>query len=82
MNLAFSEVNGQAAQPVPLASLKLSMVVYGQKLDGNPPVERTKQLTPPSFRRDVKLGVPCLGASYRRPKLAGKARYNSPLKIK
>ena len=29
-------VSGQAAQPVPLASLKLSMAVYGQKLDGRP----------------------------------------------
>ena len=29
-------VNGQAVQPVPLASLKLSMAVYGQKLDGRP----------------------------------------------
>ena len=55
-----SGVNGQAAQPVPLASLKLSMAVYGQKLDGRPPDERPKQLTPPSFGRDVKLGVPCL----------------------
>ena len=31
-----SEVSGQAVQPVPLASLKLSMAVYGQKLDGRP----------------------------------------------
>ena len=29
-------VSGQAAQPVPLASLKLNMAVYGQKLDGRP----------------------------------------------
>ena len=29
-------VSGQAVQPVPLASLKLSMAVYGQKLDGRP----------------------------------------------
>ena len=29
-------VSGQAAQSVPLASLKLSMAVYGQKLDGRP----------------------------------------------
>ena len=29
-------VSGQAAQPVPLASLKLSIAVYGQKLDGRP----------------------------------------------
>ena len=29
-------VSRQAAQPVPLASLKLSMAVYGQKLDGQP----------------------------------------------
>ena len=29
-------VSGQAAQPVLLASLKLSMAVYGQKLDGRP----------------------------------------------
>ena len=30
------EVSGQAVQPVPLASLKLSMALYGQKLDGRP----------------------------------------------
>ena len=29
-------VSGQAVQPIPLASLKLSMAVYGQKLDGRP----------------------------------------------
>ena len=29
-------VSGQAVQPVPLASLKLSMAVYVQKLDGRP----------------------------------------------
>ena len=29
-------VSGQAVQPKPLASLKLSMAVYGQKLDGRP----------------------------------------------
>ena len=29
-----SGVSGQGAQPVPLAQLKLSMAVYGQKLDG------------------------------------------------
>ena len=29
-------VSGQAVQPAPLASLKLSMAVYGQKLDGRP----------------------------------------------
>ena len=29
-------VIGQAAQPVPLALLKSSMAVYGQKLDGRP----------------------------------------------
>jgi len=28
------------------------MAVYGQKLDGRPPDERPKQLTPPSFGRD------------------------------
>ena len=28
--------SGQAVQPKPLASLKLSMAVYGQKLDGQP----------------------------------------------
>ena len=31
-----SGVSGQAVQPKPLASLKLSMAVYGQKLDGRP----------------------------------------------
>ena len=59
-----TRVSGQAAQPVPLAQLKLSMAVYGQKLDRRPPDERPKQLTPPSFERDVKLGVPCLDAAY------------------
>ena len=34
---------GQAAQPVPLASLKLSMAVYGRKLDERPPDERSNQ---------------------------------------
>ena len=29
-------VSGQAVQPAPLASLMLSMAVYGQKLDGRP----------------------------------------------
>ena len=29
-------VSGQAVQPKPLASLKLSMAVYGRKLDGRP----------------------------------------------
>ena len=29
-------VSGQAAQPVPITSLKLSMAVWGQKLDGRP----------------------------------------------
>ena len=32
----FSEASGQVAQPVLLASLKLSMAVYGDKLDGQP----------------------------------------------
>ena len=31
-----SGVSGQAAQPVLIASLKLSMAVYGQNLDGRP----------------------------------------------
>ena len=31
-----SGVSGQAVQPIPLASLKLSIAVYGQKLDGRP----------------------------------------------
>ena len=31
-------------------------------MDGLPD-ERPKQLTPPSFGRDVKLGVPCLDAA-------------------
>ena len=56
-------VSGQAAQPVPLAQLKLSMVVYGQNWMGDLPDERPKQLTLPSFGRDVKLGVPCLDAA-------------------
>ena len=43
------EVSGEAAQPVPLAKLKLSMAVYGQKLDGRPPDERpTSSLRPSS----------------------------------
>ena len=29
-------VSGQAARPVLLASLELSMAVFGQKLDGRP----------------------------------------------
>ena len=44
-------------------SISLSVIKHGcvgQKLDGRPPDERPKQLTPPSFGRDVKLGVPCL----------------------
>ena len=61
--LITAERSGQAAQPVPLAELKLSMAVCGQKMDGQPPDERPKQLTPPSFGRDVKLGVPCLDAA-------------------
>ena len=60
--LLISWVSGQEAQPVPLASLKLSMAVYGQKLVGRPRDERPKQLTPPSFGRDVTLRVPCLDA--------------------
>ena len=51
------------AQPVPLASLKLSIAVYGQNLDGRLSDKRPKQLTPPSFGRDVRLGVPCLDAA-------------------
>ena len=35
-------VSGQAAQPVPLASLKLSIAVHGQKLDGRPSGRTTK----------------------------------------
>ena len=62
-SIIVSGVSGQAAQPVPLAYLKLSMVVYGEKLEGRPPDERPNQLTPPSFGRDVKLGVPCLDAT-------------------
>ena len=46
-----------------ISLLKLSMAVYGQKLDGRPPDERPEQLTPPSFGRDVELGVPCLDAA-------------------
>ena len=36
--VTYSGVSGQAVQPVPLASLKLSMAVYGQKLDGRPSI--------------------------------------------
>ena len=36
MLYVISGVSGQAVQPNPLASLKLSMAVYGQKLDGRP----------------------------------------------
>ena len=57
------QLSGQAAQPVPSASLKLSMAVYGQQLDGDLPDERPKELTLPSFGRDVKLGVLCLDAA-------------------
>ena len=56
-------MSGQVALPVPLARLKLSMAVYSQKLDGQPPDERPKQLTPLSFGRGVKLGIPCLDAA-------------------
>ena len=59
----FSGVSGQAVQPVPLASLKLSTAVYGQKLMGDLPDELPKKLIPPSFERGVKLGVPCLDAA-------------------
>ena len=31
---SLESVSGQAAQPVPLASLELSVAVHGQKLDG------------------------------------------------
>ena len=50
---------------------------------GDHPDERPKQLTPLSFGRGVKLGVPQLDAACSsRPKLAEKARYNSLLKMK
>ena len=61
--VAASVVSGQLAQPIQLASLKLSMAVYSQKLDGRPPDVRPKQLTPPAFGSDIKLGVPCLDAA-------------------
>ena len=51
---------------------------------GELPNERPKQLTPSSFGRDAKLGVPYLdsaGNDTGRPNLTEKARYNSLLKI-
>ena len=62
-DIRYDGVSGQAVQPVPLASLKLSMAVNGQKLDGRLSDKRPKQLTPPSFGKDGKLGVPCLDAA-------------------
>ena len=49
--------------PVLSAKLKLRIAVYGQELHGRPSRLTTKQLTPPSFGRDAKLGVPCLDAA-------------------
>ena len=49
---------------------------------GHLPDERAKQLIPPSFGREVKLGVSCLDVACIWPKLAGKVRNNSLLKIK
>ena len=50
---------------------ELNMAVYGQKLDGQPSDERPKQLTPPSFGKDVKLGGPMPGCGmHSRLKLA------------
>ena len=42
IGLGISGVSGQAVQPEPLASLKLSVAVYGQKLDGQPSSKRPK----------------------------------------
>ena len=56
-------MSGQAAQPVPVASLKLSMAGTVKNWMGDLPDERPKQLTLPSFGRDVQLGVPCLDAA-------------------
>ena len=36
VSTTYSGRSGQAAQPIPLASHKLSMAMYGQKLDGRP----------------------------------------------
>ena len=46
----------------PASSISLAEE-YGQELDGQPPDKRPQQLTPPSFGRDVKLGVSCLDAA-------------------
>ena len=54
-------MSGQVGQPVPLASLKLSMAVNGQELATFQMNDH--KLTPPSFGRDVKVGVLCLDAA-------------------
>ena len=56
-------VSGQAVQLASVSELKLSLAVLGQNWMGDYPEKRPKQLTPPSFGRDVKLGVPCLDAA-------------------
>ena len=75
-------MNDQAAQPVPLASLKLSMAVYGQKLDGRPSRRTTKTTHSTVFRkgRQTTGTMPRRGV-HSRPKLAKKARYSSFLKV-
>ena len=49
----------------PASSISWTEVKHGcvRSEDGRPPDERPKQLTPLSFGRDVKLGVPCLDAA-------------------
>ena len=52
------------AQPVSLAKLKLARLFTVRKCMGDVPGERPKQLTLPSFGREVKLRVPYLDAAF------------------
>ncbi len=56
-------VSDQASQSALVRQLKLSLVVWGQHLDGWLSRLTNKQLTLPSFGRDVKLGVLRLDAA-------------------
>ena len=71
------------AQPVPLASLKLSMAVYGRTLDGRPSRRRTKTAYSAVLRKGRSAMDPMPGCGmHSRPKLAEKPKYNSLVKIK
>ena len=73
-----SGVSGQAVQPVPLAYLKLSMAVYGQKLDGRPSRWKTKIAHSAVLPKghSTRFLMPRCGM-HNRPKLAEKVRHNS-----